>query len=468
MNRIFAIGLLSLVLISSVNLAFSQEEGFVIVKAKRKPDQPWKEYETRTIDLLPGFTPGAADTEFSKFGGWLDRKVEATGFFYVKKVGDRWWLVDPDGYLFIHVGVCSTRIGKSKTNKEMLEEKFGTPEQWAAATTDMLREYSFNGTGGWSDAEYIRKAPQPVVYTLMLSFMSSFGSKLRITTQLSGHKGYPRGCFPVFHPDFQEFCDERAKSLLETKDDPHLLGHFSDNELPMPSLEKHLELDQNNPDLKYGYLAAREWLTQRRGSEANAEDINDEDQDAWAEYVFDRYFEITTKATRKYDPNHLCLGPRFHGSVKKSRGAWKAAGKYLDVVAANYYGAWGPKQDWLSKWAEWSGKPMMITEFYTKGMDSGYPNNTGAGWIVETQNDRGLFYQHFVLGLLESGSCVGWHWFKYMDNDPSDLTTDPSNRDSNKGIITIKYDRYEPLLEKMKALNRDVYALIQYFDTNHR
>ncbi len=63
--------------------------------------------------------------------------------------------------------------------------------------------------------------------------------------------------------------------IMETKDDPYLLGHFSDNELPMPSLEKHLELDQNNPDLKYGYLAAREWLTQRRGGEAGIEDIND-------------------------------------------------------------------------------------------------------------------------------------------------------------------------------------------------
>lgn len=31
--------------------------------------------------------------------GLLRSKHEATGFFYTKKIGNRWFLVDPDGYL---------------------------------------------------------------------------------------------------------------------------------------------------------------------------------------------------------------------------------------------------------------------------------------------------------------------------------------------------------------------------------
>jgi hypothetical protein len=107
----------------------------------------------------------------------------------------------------------------------------------------------------------------------------------------------------------------------------------------------------------------------------------------------------------------------------------------------------------------------MITEWYVKGADTALKNTTGAGWIVPTQRDRGLFYQHYVLGLLESGTVVGWHWFKYMDNDPEDLSTDPSNRDSNKGIVTIKYEPYAPLLDLMRELNRNVYALADWFDS---
>ena len=43
--------------------------------------------------------------------------------------------------------------------------------------------------------------------------------------------------------------------------------------------------------------------------------------------------------------------------------------------------------------------------------------------LVRELRNRARFDQNFTLGLLESGACVGWHWFKYMDNDPGDLTT---------------------------------------------
>jgi len=106
----------------------------------------------------------------------------------------------------------------------------------------------------------------------------------------------------------------------------------------------------------------------------------------------------------------------------------------------------------------------MVTEFYAKGEDSGYKNTTGAGWLVPTQKDRALFYQNFLLGMLESKLCVGWDWFKYMDNDPEDLTTDPSNRDSNKGMVTIRYQPYVALLEGMREFNREIYPLADHFD----
>jgi len=57
--------------------------------------------------------------------------------------------------------------------------------------------------------------------------------------------------------------------------------------------------------------------------------------------------------------------------------------------------------------------------------------------------------------MLQSKLCVGWDWFKYMDNDPEDLSTDPSNRDSNKGIVTIRYQPYAGLVEGMREFNRE-------------
>jgi hypothetical protein len=158
------------------------------------------------------------------------------------------------------------------------------------------------------------------------------------------------------------------------------------------------------------------------------------------------------------------LGARFHGSDLRFPEIFRAAGPHLDVVSVNYYRAWTPDPGRLAMWERESGKPVLITEWYAKGMDSGLANTSGAGWLVKTQRDRGLFYANFTLGLLESKACVGWHWFKYMDNDPADLTTDPSNRDSNKGILNNRYEPYQALLDSMKQINERAYGLVDYFD----
>jgi len=91
-------------------------------------------------------------------------------------------------------------------------------------------------------------------------------------------------------------------------------------------------------------------------------------------------------------------------------------------------------------------------------------NTTGAGWLVKTQRDRGWFYQNFALALLESRVCVGWHWFKYADNDPTDTKADPSNLDSNKGIVSADYTPWVDLLAAMKALNDRTYSLVNHMD----
>jgi len=49
---------------------------------------------------------------WSRYGGWLERRFDATGFFHPRHDGRRWWLVDPDGYAFISNGVCyGSRMG---------------------------------------------------------------------------------------------------------------------------------------------------------------------------------------------------------------------------------------------------------------------------------------------------------------------------------------------------------------------
>ncbi len=433
------------------------------ISSQVKPDQPWKDYDTRTLEH-PSRASYDADL-LDRFGGITALRRTAKGFFYAEQVNGRWWLVDPEGHLFIHKAVVSVTPESSPNKKRALQTKYGTKEKWSEDTLQLLRSNGFNGTGAWSDTEAIRKSSQPVVYTQMWNFMSSYGKERGGTFQQPGHTGYPNDAIFVFDPQFTEFADRYAKQLAAMKDDPYLLGHFSDNELPFPAnlLNKYLSLDPKDT----GYKAALDWITKRKNVTAeqwNISMIDDADRQQFIGYVADTYYGIVSRAIKKYDSNHMYLGSRIH-TAKDNSYLFQAAGKYMDAVSVNYYGVWTPMAASLKNWSQWSGdKPVMITEWYTKGMDTGLPNRSGAGWNVKTQEDRGKFYQNFTLALLESKIVVGWHWFKYIDNDPEDLTTDPSNRDSNKGIVTIRYEPYLPLLNRMKVLNDSTYDLIDYFD----
>ena len=125
--------------------------------------------------------------------------------------------------------------------------------------------------------------------------------------------------------------------------------------------------------------------------------------------MVDRYFRVVSRAIKKYDPNHLYLGSRFHGSDLRFPEIFRAAGPHLDVGAVNYYRAWTPDSERLAMWERESAKPVLITEWYAKAADSGLPiNKGGAGFAVKSQKDRARFYEHFTLGLLKIPGCVGW------------------------------------------------------------
>jgi hypothetical protein len=165
----------------------------------------------------------------------------------------------------------------------------------------------------------------------------------------------------------------------------------------------------------------------------------------------------------------MLLGTRFLTAVKDSKWVLRFAGLYLDCITINWYSAWEPQAEDLYDFSRYTGLPIMITEFYTKAMENegNLENTTGAGWIVQTQQDRGDFYQNYTLRLLECKNVVGWHWFQYGDNDPAGNPTDISSKDANKGIFSNSLKEYTDLTDDMVEINKNVYLLTQYFDAKY-
>lgn len=421
-------------------------------------DKRWETRDSINVDLLEGFKPEPEPR--CEFGGLASSKVDkATGFFHAAKIGGRWTLVDPDGHRFITLGMDSTSMNKTARGAAALKAKYGDEAGWARATLKDLQAMGCNTLGCWSDNETFKAAGCKIPYTVQLNWMAGYGSKLKVTYTQPGHKGYPNNCILVFDPGFEAYCNEQAQQLAQYKNDPWLFGYFSDNEMPlqMGNLEGYLKFKEGDA----GRAAAEKFLAERYGK-VDKKKITDQDREDFLKLVAARYFRIVNAAIKKADPNHLYLGPRLHGANLRYPAVFGAAGPYVDVMAVNYYNDWSPNYEHTHAWVKAMDKPYIITEFYAKGVDSGMPNTGGAGWTVKTQKDRGAFYQNFCLGLLNDPGCVGWQYFKYQDNDPTDKKTDPSNRDSNKGYVTSLYEPYPDMVKAMGQLNTCAYGLRDY------
>ena len=422
----------------------------ILVESAKTPSSSWNTYSTRTLLQLPSSIEASTDS-LNAYGGWATSQTNATGFFYPLKIEGRWWLVDPSGHLCLHKGVTAVRAVRSDGAEDAFDDIFGSTNDWALAVSTLFRDNGFNGTGSWSDTAPLSAIPNPLVYTIKARFLAAYSSTV-------SDYGYPR----VFDPNFETYCQSHFQEFAGSENDPYLLGYFSDNELDFPFdlLETWLELSSG-----YSYQEAWRWLRERYGNNVEANEITTQDRYDFLGHVWAQYYRIVNETIKAQDPNHLFLGSRFFQPDMNREEIFEAIGPHVDIISVNHYNQWTPDISRIQMWEAESGRPVIISEFYTKGEDSNMPNTTGAGWVVRTQHDRGLFYQNFVLALLESKACVGWHWFKYADNDPDDQTADPSNLDSNKGLISNRYIPYSDLLEQIRQLNERAYRITEYFDT---
>ena len=443
---------------------------------------------TRTVSTLIGlgeYSDFDKEQKFDKYGGLMDpmMRQEATGFFYTTKIGDRWWVIDPLGYPCYIRAVSGISINylNSPNQKKAALDKYGSEDKWGLAATRQFKDDWYFNTSTGNGAE-IKKVEDRTIYQYGVGFVGSYGTSIGTNNSTGGSTTFAgNNTMNVFDPEFVDWCDQKAQAVESTKDDEWLLGRTMDNELPMDGnmLYNYLRLPASDPIYHHSYAAAWTWLINITGKDNPTEqDIDDEMLQLFVGFVYDRFYSLATTAIRKYDPNHMILGSRMlHGVISKP---WvlRFASLHLDCLTINWYGEWDIPVEDLKLVSESANMPLMVTEFYTKAMDSGLDNTRGAGWVVKTQQDRGDFYQCYTLRLLECKNFVGWHWFQYIDNDPDPAviyTTkngvktwrDQSSVDANKGIVSNTHEPYEDLINSMIEINKNVYKLIEHFDAKY-
>ncbi len=441
--------------------------GDTFVEVKHTTDEenfdPVDAEKVKTVSSITDFTPKTTMPNLSEYGGWIDGgKYEATGFFRTEFIDGRWWFIDPLGYKYIDMGVAQTSpITNSDIQKAGFEARYGTTDVWKEQIGEEYRSYGLNGMGPWSNYKTALEASKPLTQTVFKqNFLGAYDKD-----------GWTQdGILEVFSPAFVTTCEKQAELLVSGyEDNPYIVGWYTDNEPPASAsmLKNTLTMVLDTSDKYYDYAVAWKWFKLRHGEDATIDDITAEDQQDWIEFCYDRYMQVVTAAIRKYDKNHMIFGPKLD---KNNRGMFRGVGRYADALGYDYYpNAFTPDRMVVNEWYKWGGKPLMNAEWYVKAHnacneETDLTNMAGVGYEVPTQKDRGVYYQAFTLGMLESKVFVGWQWFKYLDNDPSDLTQDLSNIDANKGIYTRDYKTWDEFLAMVKELNINVYDLAEYMD----
>jgi len=422
------------------------------------------------VPVLSAEAP-AVSTDRDLYGGWKTLEFKPTGFFQVTEWDGVWWLVTPEGNAFLSKGV--NHVSFSADNAPALgyspyeravQAKYGSQEAWAKVVVERLRGWGFNTLGSWSSSStFTRNMP----YTINLNLATRAGADW-----LKGAVGdfFSTGFEQKIEATCRELCGPHAK-------DPWLLGYFTDNELRWGAdwrgKESMLELYLRLPEAAAGRKAALDFLKQKyndvaalnrawgtsvtrweelTGREQTSGQAAREDQAAWQQVVAQRYFATCKSAMRKADANHLILGCRFAGLAPDP--VLLGLKGSVDVVSFNNYGQTTPVET-LRHIYQLTGRPIMLTEFSFKAMDSGLPNTKGAGRPVATQQDRADAYTGYVHGLIDLPFMVGFHWFEHAD-EPKEGRFDGEN--SNYGLVTIEDRPWDILVQSMTRVNAGLEA----------
>jgi hypothetical protein len=412
-----------------------------------------------------------------RYGGWDGVKGDATGHFHAQQVEGRWWIIDPDGNAFISKGVCHVSwtadqvpATRRMPYHEAVVKRYANEAAWASAIVERLRGWGFDTIGAWSSASTWR---QDMPYTVILGIGARAGGS------------WLEGTFPdVFSDDFRKVAEAAAReSCAERADDPYVLGYFTDNELRWSAdwrsrrllFDDFMALPAQAPGKRavVDFLAGRSdadigrfnatWgqtvgsfddlLDVKQLAPDTTDNVLRGEKDAFLRLVAEQYFRVCREAILKYDPHHMVLGCRFAGYAPEP--VLAGCKDHVDIVSFNNYDAEAPSRR-LSEIHAATGRPVMITEFSFKAMDSGLPNTKGAGRPVATQKDRADAFERYVRGLMALPFVVGYHWFEHAD-EPKEGRFDGEN--SNYGLVNINDEPWDVLTQRMTQVNGLVYEL---------
>lgn len=393
---------------------------------------------------------------YAKFGGYKQQKVKATGFFRTEKIDGRWWFVDPEGYLFLSVGVDCVNPGgggnilnldkRRYLYKELPPANIGAnpdrpgpasfgawnlfrrygdayPEKSKEMVFKRMDKWGLNSICNWSSPEVTRLNKK------------AFMMQLRGLGIESGLMGLP----DVYAPDFATKVDAAIKDFVSPyRENPWVIGYFTGNEPSWLGQEERLcgMILNGKPS-----PIQDELKKQLAGGDTP------EKRKKFILYTFHIFLQTVNQTVKKYDPNHLNLGMRFgHVPGKEILDVCKDV---FDVFSFNCYDLY-PKKEMMDQLLEGAGLPMIIGEYHFGTVDRGMAQSL---WQVNSQQERGVAYRYYTERAFSHPGLIGTAYFQWCDQD---LTGRRDGENYNCGLIDVT-DRPYPY--QVKAIRETAQRL---------
>ncbi len=424
---------------------------------------------------------GTRIAAWNRFGGWAaGPQLEATGFFRTEKHRGKWYLVDPEGRLFLSNGVNAVQSFDDFTcrNPEWFQTPVASGQNLDFARGNLLRKYGqplfplfyershrrlelwgLNTIGGWSDAGLCRQAKTPYTPVLFDRGKSPRVGKI----------------FDPFDPAFARELDEEMNSekFKWSLNDPWCIGYFVTNELHFGGRADLARETLKTPPGTPAREAMTEFLRQRHTGDIAALNRSWEsayasweefgrtavppaaagapaDLEAFSDHFTAEFFRRSREVVKKNAPNQLYLGSRFNGNCHPDR-PWlfQLAARYCDVVSFNNYSN-SVAQYML---ADLPDVPLLVGEFALNVRDRGLFND-GLRTAGMTQLDRVDGYRKYWQGVLAHPNLVGAHWFTWLDQP---LTGRFDGENYQFGLVDVADTPYAELTRAMRQMGEEMY-----------
>jgi hypothetical protein len=321
-----------------------------------------------------------------------------------------------------------------------------------------MRQTGFNTVGNWSDWRAAQSAGFPYVRALY--------PYLPNTPMI--FRDFP----DVFAPAFEQDAAAFAQELLDTRDDPALIGYFLMNEPELGFASETAAAGMMfNTETCHTRTAFADFLRDKYGSDQALTAVwgvpvslqavaagrwtqppsaaMEADLQAFSTIMVERFFGVLSQACRAVDPHHLNLGARYYTIPPE----WALYGmRHFDVFSVNCYDE--RVKDSLGTVSQQLQRPVLIGEWHFGALDVGLPAS-GIG-RVHDQKARGQAIRVYIEDAAAKSWCVGVHYFTLYDQSALGRF---DGENYNIGFIDTCHRPYTALAEAARETHARLYAV---------